>query len=175
MSDIEIEAMSTIAAALSSLEGDAQERVVRWAAARYGVSVSGGRREGGSPDSAVDTGGGSQDGAVGNRTPAYEHFGELFAATSPESNEDKSLVAAYWVQVHEEQSQWQSRRVNSALKDLGHAIPNITDALTKNMQKKPQRVIQLKKSGGSKQATKTYKVTDAGIRHVRDMIGQGGT
>jgi hypothetical protein len=83
-------------------------------------------------------------------------------------------VAAYWVQVHEGQGQWQSRRLNSELKHLGHAIPNITEALNSNMRKKPQRVIQLKKSGSAKQANKTYKATNEGIVYVQGMLSGGG-
>jgi hypothetical protein len=182
VSDPEIEAMTSIATALADLEEDAQERVLRWAAARFGVSVAvDGHSNGGAPLGTVVGGDGGDRGAdveseaITGEPATYEHFAELFAAASPKSNEDKALVAAYWVQVHEQQAQWQSRRVNNALKDMGYAIPNITDALTSNIRKKPQRVIQLKKSGASRQAIKTYKMTDAGIRYVRDMIGQRST
>ena len=78
------------------------------------------------------------------------------------------------MQVHEAQDTWQSRRLNTELKHLGYAIPNITDALSSNMRKKPQRVIQLKKSGDSRQATKTYKVTNEGLAYVQGMLRGGG-
>jgi hypothetical protein len=35
------------------------------------------------------------------------------------------------------------------------------------MRKKPQRVIQLKKSGNTRQAVKTYKVTNEGLVYVQ--------
>lgn len=43
------------------------------------------------------------------------------------------------------------------------------------MKKKPQRVIQLKKSGNSRQANKTYKVTHEGLVYVQGMLsGEAG-
>jgi hypothetical protein len=181
MSDPEIEAMSTIATALAELEQDARERVLRWAGARYDVTIvaderrsnAGSRGPGREED--PDGHGGISEQDVEGEAPAYEHFAELFAAASPKSNEDRALVAAYWVQIHGGQAQWQSRQLNKELKHLGHAIPNITDALTKSIRKKPQRVIQLKKSGGSRQSTKTYKVTNEGIVYVRGMLGSGSS
>jgi hypothetical protein len=42
------------------------------------------------------------------------------------------------------------------------------------MDKKPQRIVQLQKSGSSKQARKTYKVTHEGLVYVQGMLrGEG--
>jgi hypothetical protein len=182
MGDVEIDAMSAVATALADLDEDAQNRVLRWAAERYGVTVGGSRGGGGSRgrvDRGHNTTNGGQTGDVGHRgegedAPAFEHFAELFAAVQPKTNDDKALVAAYWVQEIQGQAQWQSRQLTTELKNLGHPIPNITDALSSNMRKKPQRVIQLRKSGNSRQANKTYKVTYEGLAHVRGMLTQGG-
>ncbi len=177
MGDPEIDAMSAVATALADLEEGARDRVLRWAADRYGVAMSPvARRVDGS--GAVDVGLGASDVTekeIAEEAPTYQHFAELFAAASPKSNEDKALVAAYWVQVHEAHDSWASRLLNVELKNLGHSIPNITDALSSNMRKKPQRVIQLKKSGNSRQANKTYKVTHEGLAYVQGMLhGESG-
>ena len=178
--DPEIEAMSAVAIALADLEENAQGRVLRWAAERYGVTMPmGSRRSRGAADGGAgndnheDLNYVAEQETAEEEVPSYEHFAEFFAAASPKTDEDKALVAAYWVQVHEGHDQWQSRRLNTELKHLGHAISNITYALTRAMQKKPQRVIQLKKSGGAAQATKTYKVTNEGIVYVRAMLSGG--
>lgn len=105
--------------------------------------------------------------------PAFEHFAELFAVAQPKTDPDRALVAAYWVQVHGGLGQWPSRLLNVELKNLGKTVPNVTDSLTKNMRKKPPRVIQLTKSGSSKQANKTYKVTNEGIVYVQGMLNSG--
>lgn len=47
MGDPEIEAMSTVATALAGLEENAQGRVLRWAAERYGTTMPTGSRRGG--------------------------------------------------------------------------------------------------------------------------------
>lgn len=177
MADPEIEAMSAVSNALADLEDDQRDRVVRWAAERYGVTLSGG----GSPRGAADRAGARGNGVVNDLTedeiaaeaPAFEHFAELFAAAQPKTNEDKALIAAYWLQVIQGQDKWQSGGLTKELKNLGHAIPNITDALTSNINKKPQRVIQLQKSGSSRQARKTYKVTHEGLVYVQGMLSGG--
>lgn len=173
MGDPEIDAMSAVATALADLEEESRDRVLRWAADRYGVAVSRVTRR-------AEVGSGPGDPHVTEEEiaedlPDYQHFAEFFAAASPKSNEDKALVAAYWVQVHEAHDSWASRLLNAELKNLGHSIPNITDALSSNMKKKPQRVIQLKKSGNSRQANKTYKVTHEGLAYVQGMLhGESG-
>ncbi|MBT2499226.1 hypothetical protein J7E25_08965 [Agromyces sp. ISL-38] len=178
MGDPEIDAMSTVATALADLEDDAQGRVLRWAAERYGVvmNVPTGGRRGGGIATEYDDGSDQEitDEEIADEAPVYEHFAELFAKAQPRSEPDKALVAAYWLQAIQGQSAWQSAALQKELKNLGHAIGNITDALTSNMRKKPQRIIQLQKSGNAKQARKTYKVTHEGLVYVQGMLrGEG--
>jgi len=180
--------MSALATALADLEDEERYRVLRWAADRYGVTLSSsGRASGnsGAPAGGVGEapagGNGAEDmddddvteGDIAAEAPTFEHFAELFAAAQPKTNEDKALVAAYWIQALQGQDKWQSRALTTQLKHLGHAIPNITDALSSNMRKKPQRVIQLQKAGNSRQAQKVYKVTHEGLVYVQGMLGHG--
>lgn len=168
MADSEIEAMTAVATALENLDDSERSRVLRWAADRFGVTLTGSRSH------RVDRAGAGasdlSDDDITAEAPDFEHFAELFAAAMPKTNEDKALVAAYWLQVSGTQEKWQSRALNVELKNLGHAIPNITDALTSNMKKRPQRIIQLQKSGNSRQAQKTYKVTHEGLVYVQGML-----
>lgn len=176
--DPEIDAMSAVASALSSLDEETRGRVVRWAAERYRVTL-GGPAGGGRGSRGVTSNGGNDtevtDEEVAGEGPAYEHFAELFAKAEPKTDADKALVSAYWTQVHEGQVTWQSQTLNTQLKHLGHAISNITDALSKNMSKKPQRIIQIQKSGNSKQGRKTYKVTQEGLVYVQGMLSGGAS
>ena len=174
MMDPEIEAMASMAAALEDLEGGARSRVLRWAGERYGMTI-GAPTKAHTHEATID---GSAEARVTENeivaeAPVFEHFAELFAATQPKTNEDKALVAAYWLQVVQSQDKWQSTTLQTELKNMGHAIPNITDALTSNINKKPQRVIQLAKSGSARQARKTYKVTHEGLIYVQGMLGHG--
>jgi hypothetical protein len=175
MGDPEIEAMSAVAAALAGLDEDAQGRVLRWAAERYGVSMPTSARRDGSRDGTGDDERAADvpEEEIEDVSPTFEHFAELFARAQPKTDADKALVAAYWVQVNKGQSQWQSRRLNTELKHLSHSLSNVTKSLTANMNKKPQLVIQLTKSGNTKQANKTYKVTNEGIVYVQGMLSGG--
>src|SRR6266540_134695 len=163
MGDPEIDAMAAVATALGGLEEDQQDRVLRWAAERYGVTlaVSGSRRGvaggGGAVSDDIDDDDVTQD-EITAEDPDFKDFGDLFAAADPKSNEDK----------------WQATTLQKDLRNLGHAIPNITTALTSNIRKRPQRVIQLQKAGSAKQARKTYKVTREGLVYVQGMLGHGG-
>ncbi len=178
MSDPEINAMSALNTALADLDEDVRGRVLRWAAERYGVNLkssAGGRHGSGAADGTGGAaGGGITEEDVAEEPHVYEHFADLFAKAQPKTEVDKALVAAYWLQAIEGHTTWQSAALTKELKNLGHAIGNITDALSKNMNKKPQRIVQLQKSGSAKQARKTYKVTHAGLTVVQEMLsGQG--
>jgi len=103
----------------------------------------------------------------------YSTFAELFDSADPQTNADKALVAGYWLQHHEGHEGFDSQSANKLLKNLGHGLGNITNALSALKDQKPALVLQLKKSGSSQQARKTYKVTVAGTNAIKNMIGQG--
>lgn len=177
--DPEIAAMSAVSTALAQLDDDQRDRVVRWAAERFAIGLPargagappGGRGIGGTGHAVLRQPADEQkDGAP----PVYEHFAELFGAASPTSDADKALVAAYWLQEIEGHDGLQSQSLNNELKNLGHPIGNITAALTANIGKKPQRIMQLKKAGNTRQGRKTYKVTHEGLKVVRGMVSGGG-
>jgi hypothetical protein len=173
MGDPEIEAISAVASALADLEDDARGRVLRWAAERYDVRVPqrgrGGADAGGAGDEEDVT-----EEEISAEAPTFNHFAELFNATSPTSNEDKALVAGYWFQAIKGQDKLKATNLQNELKNMGHAIPNITDALMSNIRKKPARILQVAKSGSTRQARKTYKLTHEGLVYVQGMIGHGG-
>ncbi len=57
---------------------------------------------------------------------------------------------------------------------MGHGVGNITTALTNAQKHKPALVRQTSKSGKSRQARKTYKLTTAGVKYVREKVGLSG-
>ena len=111
-----------------------------------------------------------RNGTAHGSTQRFEAFAELFEATNPSTEREKGLVAAYWAQICQAQPSFGSQALNDALKDLGHGVGNITDALSALKDERPALLLQLKKSGTSKQARKTYKLTQEGIRRVQSMI-----
>jgi len=170
MADPEVDAMAAVAGALANLESDAQHRVLRWAADRYGVTlsnVSGAVGARGLRPVEVDE---ITDEEITAEDPTFEHFADLFNACQPKTGEDKALVAAYWFQSVQGQSTWQSARLQTELKNMGHALPNITESLSGAIKRKPARVLQVAKAGSSKQARKTYKLTHEGLVYVQGMM-----
>jgi hypothetical protein len=158
----EIKAMSAISSVLEDLETDARARVLYWAMSRYGIDRAGQNRfktpsEGAGPPSSH-----------------YGSFAELFDAAKPNTEREKAMVAAYWLQVCQNAESFQSQSLNDLLKDLGHGIGNITEALNQLKNDRPALLLQLKKSGSSRQARKTYKLTQVGARRVEAMT-QGVT
>lgn len=170
----EIKAMQGVAEALESIEEDAQLRVLDWANDRYGGSARPAPRRQ-STDSANESLE-SHQAENGNGIGHYESSGELLAASGAKSEPDRVLVMGFWFQVINEQADLESQEISTELKHLGHKVSNTTRAFSSLMNQKPQLVIQMRKSGNTKQARKKYKLTSEGIATVKRMLrGENGT
>ncbi|RZJ00325.1 MAG: hypothetical protein EON90_07855 [Brevundimonas sp.] len=156
--DDELKAMQAASAAIEGLDEQARGRVLRWLGEKFGVSTA----KVAAPAAPSNQMGGS----VGE---AGEEFGDLFHRVGATVDRERALVAAYWLR-SQGQAQFAGADVNLLLKDLGYRVSNITDALSSSMNQRPALVIQMKKSGSSKQARKLYKITEAGVRWVEEKI-----
>ena len=161
--------MGKLADALAGLDADAIARVLRWAVDRYDVAVKDVASNGHS--GAASGAGATPNGEQNGTTPTFSDLAELYDAAAPESEADKALVAGYWFQFCDGRADFGAQEVNTALKNLGHPIKNMTSAFDNLKARKPAPVLQLKKSGTTKQARKTYKLTVAGMNAVEMMIG----
>ena len=160
--DLEFAAMRAVYDALEPLDGRSRTRVFAYVAARLEVAEADVKRtadDGRQPEPESDQPSESE----------FATLAELHDAAKPSTAKDRTLVGAYWLQVCEGADAFVSFDVNRALKDLGHGVSNITGALDILRRQKPALVLQLRKSGKSKQARKTYKVTNAGIEAVLEM------
>ncbi|MDQ0643759.1 hypothetical protein [Microbacterium murale] len=163
--DLEIKAMGAISSALSPLEPEQQSRVLRWAADRYSVrDIKTGVA---STSHFEDT---SPPSSVGVPIRSYTSIDEIFETGVAKTNAHKALLAAYWFQVVQGNPTFQSFTLNVALKNMGQGIPNITDALGSAEAQKPALIMQTAKTGKSRQARKTYKLTTAGVKAVEAML-----
>jgi hypothetical protein len=154
----ELEAMKKIAAALDPLDDAARARALQWASSRFCAAST--------------TLAGPRSGKLGVEpvvSGSYPTFAELFDAANPRTERDKALIAAYWLQECQAIQSFPSQALNDLLKDLGHRVGNITEALNQLKNERPALVLQLKKSGTSKQARKTYKLTIEGARRIAQM------
>jgi len=102
----------------------------------------------------------------------YSTVGDLYHACTPSSDGEKALVISAWLQKTTGADGIDSYSVNSELKNLGYGIGNITRAFDYLIQAKPALMIQVRKSGTSKQARKSFRVTDQGLKRIREMVTQ---
>ena len=160
--DPELESMQKIAVALDGLTADARSRVLRWAADRYNVGD-------------IEQLG---EHAVGSKTGApeadFQDFASFYDRAKPSIESEKALVAGYWLQQKEGQKDFTALGANNLLKDLGHPITTIPREFIKLIKAKPNLVMLVRKSGKTKQARKTYRLTAEGIKRV-DSIMAGKT
>jgi len=165
----EISAMQRLVEALAGLDRDAIARVLRWATERYEVTCQRAlpARHAAAPNDVLQT-----ETPVGesSRPPRFEHFADLYNAASPSTDSDRALVGGYWTQYCLGETDFVAQGINAALKDLGHQVSNITGAFDSLKAKRPALVLQVKKSGSTRQARKKYKLTAAGKTAVEDMI-----
>jgi len=162
----ELTAMTDIAKALQPLDSDAIRRVLIWAADRFNATVNLGTQES-EADSITDDGNDTGQRAIQDE---FSDVADLYAAASPRNDPEKALLVAYWFQKLNGQTDFDSATVNKELKHLGHGVTNITTALSSLISRKPQLVIQTRKSGSSQQARKRYKLTNEGLKQVERMI-----
>jgi hypothetical protein len=156
--DAEVSAMATLNAAFAELDDSARMRVLSWANQKFGSGQASIRSAHGLPP---------------DKTPADAVFADLpalYAEARPTSEPQRALVAGYWFQVCKKQSDFDSQSLNTELKQMGHGVSNITRALDELIKHRPQLVIQIKKSGTSKQARKRYRVTGEGIKAVAKLV-----
>jgi hypothetical protein len=109
--------------------------------------------------------------AKGSRDPEMnagqpESLADLLDRARPESRADRILTVAYWLEASNGGGDWTSQSLNDELKQLGEGVPNITDALSRLMSKKPALIRQTRKSGRTPQARKRYALTSAGRSQV---------
>jgi hypothetical protein len=163
-----ISAMKAIAEALSELDGEATTRVLWWAGDRFGVSIAIGISD---QKAAASTANREKEADREKENDAeFESLADLYAAATPQTDVDRALVAGYWFQFVELQEDFPSQTLNTALKDLGHGILNVTRALEGLKTQSPALAMQIKKSGNTQQARKRYKLTNAGRKAVEAMI-----
>ena len=168
--EIEIKkSFMTIYEALEPLEDETRNRVLMSVATIFGINANVARSSASFQvdeilESERDLGGDYKS------PPEYSAFAELYSRADPVSNPDKALVAGYWLQVCQGADNFSGFSINGELTNLGHKLSNVTNALSSLINMKPQLVLQIKKTGKSKQARKTYKLSKAGIDRIKEMI-----
>jgi hypothetical protein len=160
----ELNAMKVITEELSKLDSHGVARVLRWAADAFNTEASV------APASASTQSGSAAQ--LDDRKSKYESLADFYAAVAPDQVNDKALVIGYWMQTMQGSGDFDAQSVNKELKNLGHGVANITSAFDSLIARKPQMVIQTKKSGTTRQARKLYRLTIEGQRAVERMLNE---
>jgi hypothetical protein len=153
----ELKAMNEVYSAIKDLEDDAKQRVLNWALGKFSLKkrvLPKGLEDGQSLD-----------------IISFESVADIFAKASPQSEADKVLVVASYLQKKNAVEELVGREINKELKNLGHPMSNITNAISSLINRKPTLMIQTRKEGKTPQAQKKYKVTIEGFTAVQRMIG----
>ena len=168
----EFKAIQTVHGTLDPLDHAARNRVLTYIVNLMGIDGPTVAGRAASAENAVDIAveGAGADEAT-KQPPKFSDFAELYAATGPKSNGEKALVAGYWLQVNQGKESFAAAAAQKELTHLGHKIPNITDAIDSMKSQKPMLMLQVKKSGSSRQARKLYRVSHEGTKRVEEMVG----
>ena len=165
----ELSAFQLVYGALEPLEKDVRNRVIKSIIVLLdigaGVPASIGIGGNDAEKEATPTGVSSN-----SDIETFSTFADLHNAANPSTNSERALVAGYWLQICQGDESFGSQALNSELANLGYQITNVTSALDFLQKMLPRLVLQIRKSGSSKQARKTYKLSDAGIKRVKDMV-----
>ena len=154
--DLELDAMASVTTALKELDEQTAARVLRWALDRFHVSTKENKEANGEEEPGLN----------------FKELPVLYDAANPTTDAEKTLVVGYWLQQIEENENFDAQSVNSKLKHLGHRVGNITRAFDALKDENPRLVLQIEKSGSTKQARKKFKLTVEGIRKVKNMLNQ---
>ena len=168
----EIEAMRAVAAALKDLAPEERGRVLKWAAGAFQVITVMNERPW-TPAVALTEASGTPLVLRERSVATFTSIADLYAATQLGENSgdaEKALVAAYWFQIVQGEQDVDSQSINTALKNLGHGVSNITQAFGTLISRKPQLVIQTRKAGATQQARKRYKLTLSGQQAVERLF-----
>jgi hypothetical protein len=169
----DLKALEAILRTLEPLQDEERTRVLRWAIEKLGieakVSLRSPLRRDLKSHHPVAT-------AFPEHTDGFQSIGEFVAAANPRTDVDRVLCAALYLQDlagDEAGRALTGKQINDELKHLGHGVKNITDCINTLKSRKPQHMIQIKKSGKSRQAWKEYRVTTAGHDYVFRLISNG--
>jgi hypothetical protein len=164
----EFNAFTLVHNALEPLDDDARSRVIKSVITLLAIDAP---VQDGHEEDVADEDAEAATQKTANGAQNYASFAELCAAANPTTNGDRALVAGYWLQVCQAKESFTAQAANKELAHYGQKIANITAAIDNLRRAKPQLILQLKKSGSSKQARKTYKVSHAGEKRVEELIG----
>jgi hypothetical protein len=102
--------------------------------------------------------------------PSRASFDALLERWTPPTQQELSLLGAYYFNTVLGQESVSGADINCVLKDHGRGSKNITQDLGAHITSQPSLILQVKKTGNSRQARKLYKITSPGIKYVETRL-----
>lgn len=155
----DIKALEVILNALKGLDAPVQERVLRWAAEKLELSPVSTKKA-----TVLHRPG------EGTALDRFESLADAWAAAHLITDAERALFVAAYLSKKNGQAKLTGQEINRHLKNLGHRIGSINKAIDSLQDRKPQLMVQTKKSGNTRQARKNYKVTAAGFAAAEKLL-----
>jgi hypothetical protein len=171
--DPELEALNKINEAIKDLQEDQKVRVVVWLINKYSIHPGQPINTPPTPKGLAAVSNPDEAEVIEGETQSLISFSsaaELLAKCSPKTDSEKVLVVASYLQAKNGDKDLTGYEINHTLKNIGHGVSSIPTFIASLMEKKPQLMIQTRKSGNSKQARKNYRVTDEGMKEVERLL-----
>jgi hypothetical protein len=108
----------------------------------------------------------------GQENQTFSAFHELYDAARPDTGPEKALVAAYWLQEIQGNTNLDSFLINKELKSIEEPSSNITRDLDALVRRVPRWVHHTRKEGTPR---KIYTLTTEGKRAVQRMLANNLT
>lgn len=104
-------------------------------------------------------------------TPIAGQFSDLVERWRPDSQSEWVLLAAYYVSRVEGEVNLTGHMINKVLRHHGTRVLNVTRAIQACVTSNPATMLQIKKSGSTKQSRKLYRITTQGTKQVEEKLG----
>jgi predicted transcriptional regulator len=177
--DREIEVLSKLQDLMEGLNAEEKIRVVTWLVSKFRLGTTTlvldahqatPAQQNTAPASAPEKATRPAVEATPTKVAAFDNFEDLFRAIRPNSDSEKALASAVFLQQKRNVTEISSAQVQKELKLINERVSNITQAISALVKKK--YIEQLSKQGDSQQARKQYKVTKEGLRTIENILQQ---
>lgn len=195
----ELEALYSCYNLLSKLESQEQLRIIRWLISKLDLQINTKQTAQTNPPLALlnESGTTYPQSSVGDAFPniettptptidkteasiaqtnksinlnSFKTLEQVFAQATPKTDSEKVLLAAAFLQTKQRWKEFGAFVVQKELKRIGKKSANITTSIKMLSTKKPALIVELQKTGDSKQSRKTYKVTPEGLEAALRLI-----
>jgi hypothetical protein len=113
---------------------------------------------------------GVHESSPGRSIPWINSFADLVELWKPETQSEWALLAAFYKTKVDEEETLSAQTLNTVLKHHGNGILNITRAIDDLVHASPALMLQIKKSGTTRQARKSYRLTTQGAKFVEAKL-----